>query len=295
VAAQHPRHGRGIDASAASDILEDGRPRLIRLAYRQVRTLSGAGAAGRSAPVDRLAQPLIYTTQTIGEAPGHQASEGRAMRAARQAKGRTKAQADPQVRLGGWLAIPEPLVVEVAGRAGYDWVGLDLQHGAWDLGTAFRGIQLLDLLGVPILVRVSEEDLPLIPRVLDQGASGIVVAMASSPEIVAAAIDRARYAPHGHRSYGGQRLGMRAEPADLAEVRPAIYAMLEDRRGVEAAREIAAVPGLAGLHIGPVDLGLGLGLGRDRSQPAFTAALEAIIAAGHGERLPVVLHAVKPS
>jgi len=218
------------------------------------------------------------------------------MRAARRA--RTKpAEAGPQesVRLGGWLAIPEPLVVEVAGRAGYDWVGLDLQHGAWDLGTAFRGIQLLDLLGMPILVRVSEEDLPLIPRVLDQGAAGIVVAMASSPEIVAAAIDRARYAPHGHRSYGGQRFGMRAEPADLAEVRPAIYAMLEDRRGVEAAREIAAVPGLAGLHIGPVDLGLGLGLGRDRAQPAFTAALEAIIAAGHGERLPVVLHAVKPN
>jgi len=218
------------------------------------------------------------------------------MPAARRAKTKlTGATPQERVRLGGWLAIPEPLVVEVAGRAGYDWVGLDLQHGAWDLGTAFRGIQLLDLLGVPILVRVSEENLPLIPRVLDQNASGIVVAMASSPEIVAAAIDRARYAPHGHRSYGGQRFGMRAEPADLAEVRPAIYAMLEDRRGVEAAREIAAVPGLAGLHIGPVDLGLGLGLGRDRSQPAFTAALEAIIAAGHGERLPVVLHAVNPT
>jgi len=126
---------------------------------------------------------------------------------------------------------------------------------------------------VPILVRVSEEDLPLI-RASSTRRRRIVVAMASSPEIVAAAIDRARYAPHGHRSYGGQRFGMRAEPADLAEVRPAIYAMLEDRRGVEAAREIAAVPGLAGLHIGPVDLGLGLGLGRDRAQPAFTAALE---------------------
>ena len=86
------------------------------------------------------------------------------MRAARRARTRpTQAGPQERVRLGGWLAIPEPLVVEVAGRAGYDWVGLDLQHGAWDLGTAFRGIQLLDLLGVPILVRVSEEDLPLIP------------------------------------------------------------------------------------------------------------------------------------
>ena len=43
-----------------------------------------------------------------------------------------------RVGLGGWLAIPEPLVVEAAGRAGVDWVGLDLQHSAWNLGTAFR-------------------------------------------------------------------------------------------------------------------------------------------------------------
>ncbi len=197
------------------------------------------------------------------------------------------------VRLGGWLALPEPLVVEVAGRAGYDWVGLDLQHGGWDLGTAFRGIQLLDALGVPVLVRVSEDELALIPRVLDQGASGVVVAMASSPELVADAISRARYQPHGRRSYGGQRFGMRPEPADVADVRPAIYAMLEDRRGVAAAHEIAAVDGLAGLHVGPVDLGLGLGLGMDRSAPAFAAALEAIVAAGRAAGIPAVMHAVK--
>jgi 4-hydroxy-2-oxoheptanedioate aldolase len=198
-----------------------------------------------------------------------------------------------QIRLAGWLAIPEPLVVEVAARAGYDWVGLDLQHGGWDLGLAFRGIQLLDALAVPALVRVSEEDLHLIPRVLDHGATGIVLAMASSPEAVAAAIERARYAPHGRRSYGGQRFGLRPEPADLAEVRPAIYAMVEDRHGVAAVGEIAAIPGLAGLHVGPVDLGLGLGLGRDRSGPVFREALEAIVRAGREAGLPVAMHAVR--
>jgi 2-keto-3-deoxy-L-rhamnonate aldolase RhmA len=196
------------------------------------------------------------------------------------------------VRLAGWLALPEPLVVEAAGRAGYDWIGLDLQHGGWDLGTAFRGIQLLDALGVPVLVRVSEDELALIPRVLDQGASGIIVAMASSPDMMADAVARARYQPHGRRSYGGQRFGMRHEPVDLADLRPAIYAMLEDRRGVAAADSIAAVPGLAGLHVGPVDLGLGLGLGSDRSGPGFRAALDAIVAAGRASDIPVVMHAV---
>jgi 2-keto-3-deoxy-L-rhamnonate aldolase RhmA len=185
------------------------------------------------------------------------------------------------------------LVVEVVGRAGYDWVGLDLQHGAWDLGLAFRGIQLLDAIGVPTLIRVSEDELAMIPRLLDQGAAGIVVAMASDPKTIAAAIDRARYAPQGRRSYGGQRYGMRPEPFDLAEIRPAIYAMLEDRRGVAAAAEIAAVSGLSGLHVGPFDLGLGLGLGRDRSGPAFREALETIAGVAQDAGLPVAMHAVK--
>src|SRR4051794_17775027 len=124
-----------------------------------------------------------------------------------------------RIRFGGWLAMPEPLVVEAAVRAGFDWIGLDLQHGAWDLGTAFRGIQLADALGKPVIVRLPDEQLSLIPRILDHGASGVVLAMASEPAVVAAAIERARYQPEGLRSYGGQRYGMRAAPDDPAEIR----------------------------------------------------------------------------
>jgi 2-keto-3-deoxy-L-rhamnonate aldolase RhmA len=188
--------------------------------------------------------------------------------------------------------MPEPLIAEAAGRAGFDWVGLDLQHGAWDLGAAIRGIQILDLLNVRVLVRVTEEDLHLVPRVLDQGASGIVIAMVSGPDAVAATIARSRYQPEGRRSYGGQRYGMRAEPADVTTIRPSVYAMVEGLEGVEHIAEIVAVPGLAGIHVGPVDLGLGLGLGSDRSQPRFIAALEAIVGASHTAGLPVTMHAV---
>jgi len=199
----------------------------------------------------------------------------------------------PTARFGGWLMIPEPLVVEAAAQAGFDWIGIDLQHGTWDVNLAFRGIQLLDAYRIPVLVRVSEIELPLIPRVLDHGASGIVIAMASSPELVAQAVSMARYAPEGSRSYGGQRYGLRAEPGDLATVRPAIHPMLEDARGVAAAREIAAVPGVAGLHIGPADLALGLGLGRERGHPRAQAAFDAIRDAAHAHGQPVAMHAVR--
>jgi 4-hydroxy-2-oxoheptanedioate aldolase len=196
-------------------------------------------------------------------------------------------------RIGGWLMIPDPITVEAAGRAGFDWIGLDLQHGTWDLGTAFRGIQLLDAMGIPVLIRVSELELSLIPRVLDHGASGIVIAMATSPEMVAGAVSMARYAPEGTRSYGGQRYGMRPEPGNVSDVRPLIYPMIEDSRGAAAVGEIARVPGIAGLHVGPVDLGLGMGFGMDRSRSAFTDALRRIVDAAHAADVAAIQHAVR--
>jgi 4-hydroxy-2-oxoheptanedioate aldolase len=194
--------------------------------------------------------------------------------------------------IGLWLSLPEPLIVEAAARARPDWVGLDLQHGAWDLGTAFRGIQLLDALGMPALVRVSEQELELMPRLLDHGAASVVVAMASSAALVEEAVRRARYQPEGVRSYGGQRYGLKSAPNDVSEIRPRIYPMIEDRRGVADIAAIAAVKGIAGLHIGPFDLSLGLGLGRD--DPSFADALRGIVAAGHAAGLPVTMHAVRP-
>jgi 4-hydroxy-2-oxoheptanedioate aldolase len=195
-------------------------------------------------------------------------------------------------KIGLWLSIPEPLIVEAAARAKPDWVGIDLQHGAWDLGTAFRGIQLLDVLETPALVRISEQELELIPRVLDHGASGVVLAMASSAALVEEAVRRARYQPEGVRSFGGQRYGMRPAPDDVSAIRPHVYPMIEDQRGVRDVASIAAVEGISGLHIGPVDLGLGLGLDRDDSR--FADALRSIVASGHAAGLPVTMHAVRP-
>lgn len=194
-------------------------------------------------------------------------------------------------RFGGWLMLPEPLTIEAVARAGYDWIGIDLQHGGFDLGLAFRAIQQLDHLGMPTLVRLSQNELAAVPRLCDQGATGVIIAMIESAEVARQALAEARYQPEGRRSYGAQRYGLRPEPPDVSEVRPLVYAMIEDRGGFEHLEEIAAVPGLAGLHIGPVDLGLGLGLGLDRSDPAWRAAVDRIRDVAHAQGMPVGIHA----
>ena len=195
-------------------------------------------------------------------------------------------------KIGLWLSTPEPLIAEAAARAKPDWVGLDLQHGGWDLGTAFRGIQLLDALGMPAIVArlragARADAPPARPRRFGRrDRHGLLV------ELVEEAVRRARYQPEGVRSYGGQRYGLRHAPSDPAEIRPRVYPMIEDRRGMADVAKIARVKGIAGLHIGPFDLGLGLGVSRE--DPRFARALQSILDAGHAAGVPVTMHAVRP-
>jgi len=193
-------------------------------------------------------------------------------------------------RIGGWLMIPDPIVVEAAAAAGFDWIGIDLQHGAWDLGLAFRGIQLLDALGATAIVRVGRHDIADIPRVCDHGARGVVVAMATGPDLIAEAISMARYPPDGSRSWAGERYGLKARVTGQVAAPPDVFAMIEDPSGFAVVEEIAAVPRVAGLHVGPVDLAMGLGI--EATGPTFDAALQRIVRAGHSAGIPVTMHAV---
>lgn len=149
--------------------------------------------------------------------------------------------------------------LEALAVSGVDFVGVDVQHGAHDFRDAIAAIQLLDILEVESLVRIAELELELIPRYLDFGASGVIVAMIEDAATAERAVSLARYQPDGIRSYGGRRYGLSTEPDDLRQVRPAVYAMIETKAAVERLEEIAAVHGLAGLFVGPVDLALALG------------------------------------
>jgi 4-hydroxy-2-oxoheptanedioate aldolase len=95
--------------------------------------------------------------------------------------------------------------------------------------------------------------------VLDFGASGVIVAMVETPDAARHAVSLTRYQPDGTRSYGGRRHGLSPEPDELRDVRPHVHLMIETRGAIERLDEIAAVPGLAGLFVGPVDLALASG------------------------------------
>lgn len=162
-------------------------------------------------------------------------------------------------RFGVWSMLPSPEAIEALGRSGAAFVGIDAQHGAHGFRDVIDAIRLLDALGVERLVRISELELELIPRFLDFGVDGVIVAMVDNVSVARRAVELARYQPHGSRSYGGRRYGLSPEPDLLVDATPSVHVMIETVEALEALEEIAAVPGITGLFVGPVDLALALG------------------------------------
>lgn len=182
---------------------------------------------------------------------------------------------------GAWVMLREPLVAEVASRAGYDWVCIDLQHGVVGFDDLAGMLQAVSLGGAAPLVRVPWNEDWMIGRALDAGAVGVIVPMVNSPEEAAAAVAACRYAPRGRRSVGPLAAAVRfgddyaRGPADDV----LCIVMIETASAVERADEILSVPGVDAVYVGPADLSLTLGLAPDKDQvdPRFHDALAAVV------------------
>lgn len=159
---------------------------------------------------------------------------------------------------GGWVVGPTVIAPEEYAAAGYDYVGIDVQHSY--LSDADVALMLRRLEHVPIatLVRLPDAAAAPIGRVLDAGADGVIIAMVESAADAAAAVAATRYAPGGIRSFGPLRAGLGLDPAALQD-RASVFAMIETTRGLAAVDEICRVDGLTGIYVGPADLAISMG------------------------------------
>jgi 4-hydroxy-2-oxoheptanedioate aldolase len=189
---------------------------------------------------------------------------------------------------GTWVTQPSTIIVELVARSGSDFVVLDLQHSLLDFQFAAQAIQLLDVLGVESFVRIPFPEIGYLPRLLDYGLQGAIVANVASPEQVSDAVAITRYQPDGTRSYGGQRFGLRPQPERVRTIQPKVYVIVETKPASDALDDIAATPGLAGLVLGPGDLSLALGVEVQEwaTSPIVARAMERV-------RLAAVEHGIE--
>jgi 4-hydroxy-2-oxoheptanedioate aldolase len=185
--------------------------------------------------------------------------------------------------IGSWAAIGNGVPAELMGRAGFDFVALDGQHGGIDWHNMADTLRAVELGGTQTLVRVPWCTADYIMRTLDLGAGGVIVPMVSNAEQAAIAAQACRYPPHGNRSFG--RVRSYYAP-DGEAIEPLCLVMIETAEAMDNLDAIAATPGVDGLFVGPVDLALSLGLGLALQMPEpIFAACDAVIAAAnrHGK------------
>jgi 2-keto-3-deoxy-L-rhamnonate aldolase RhmA/mannose-6-phosphate isomerase-like protein (cupin superfamily) len=149
-------------------------------------------------------------------------------------------------------------VLRILDGAGYDFIGLDCQHGALSEADAAILVGRMARARTALLVRVSANLPSLIGKVLDAGADGVIVPLVDTAEEAEMAVAACRFPPAGARSFGPIREDLPRSPSGLEE-RASCFAMIETPRGVGNAEEICAVQGLDGILVGPADLSIGLG------------------------------------
>lgn len=188
-----------------------------------------------------------------------------------------------ETTLGAWCMMPGAMSAEALGKAGFDWVLIDMQHGCMDYETALSMIRAVDLSDAVPIVRVPWNDPGIIGRALDAGALGVVIPMIQSAADARRAVDACLYPPAGSRSFGPIRVGLRDGPGYFANAnaRVAVIPMIETAQALEEVEQIASTPGVDALFVGPFDLSIALGLppGDNDGDPVFDAAIARIAAA----------------
>jgi len=190
------------------------------------------------------------------------------------------------VLVGGWLTVRSTEIAEALASTGVDWIAADFEHGTLDIGSASEAFVAIERHGVCPIVRLTSMDADQACRALDIGAQGLLVPVVEDPEEFADFARQCLYSPRGTRGTALGRFNRWGEEfSDYHEnFQPVLVPMIETRRGVEAAREIAALDCVDALFFGPYDLSADLGdpgnFESDEFISARTSILDAAEAAG---------------
>ncbi|MFC5278151.1 HpcH/HpaI aldolase/citrate lyase family protein [Halorubrum rubrum] len=226
--------------------------------------------------------------------------------------------------VGGWCALPSPGVAEALATADFDFVTVDTEHSSATTESVENMLRAIEAApgDAEALVRVADAEPARIKRVLDAGPSAIMAPQINSPAAARELVELCRYPPQvgdgaegdaggsadatdstdpadrvdsdgyrGRRGVAGSRASdfgrrldgyLRSGADDIA-----VIAQIETPRAVESAGEIAAVPGIDALFVGPADLSASLGRFGEYDDPAFADAIEETLAAANDEGVPV--------
>lgn len=193
--------------------------------------------------------------------------------------------------IGCWASLSSAISTEVLGLAGFDWLLLDGEHSPNDVISFIPQLMALkDSVSAPI-VRPASNNVVEIKRLLDAGFYNFLVPFIETTEEASAAVAATRYPPQGVRgvsvSQRNNRYGTLPDYFKGINEQICVLVQIESRLGVAEASNIAAVPGVDCVFVGPSDLAAAYGHLGNPGHPAVQGAIAEVFAAAQAAGKPL--------
>ena len=186
-----------------------------------------------------------------------------------------------ETALGFQIRSRSPLIAELAGYLGFDFLYIETEHFACNDESIEEMIRAAQLSDITPLVRITQSDPEIITHILDMGAKGIIMPHLETAEQARKFVDAGKFPPLGHR---GASTSSRAAqfglcPDDLflqkSNQNCLMIGMIETIEGIKNIEEILA-QGIDLIRIGRRDLSLDMRC--KENDPRFIDAMKHVIA-----------------
>jgi len=200
--------------------------------------------------------------------------------------------------VGTWMQIPSPIIAEILSANGYEWVTLDLEHGAFSLNLIPDIIRAIEIHGVIPFIRIAENKSKDIKQALDAGAKGIIAPMIETKKQAEDFISWSSYPPVGTRGIGFSNANLYGKYFDnyFPNINNDLVRIIqiESINALDEIDSIFSVPGLDAAMIGPYDLSGSMNLTGQFDNTDFQKVIHRFQEAANRANLPLGIHIIQP-
>ncbi len=189
--------------------------------------------------------------------------------------------------LGMFHEIGNTAIVEMMGYACLDYVVIDTEHGPSEVESTQNYIKATNAANLTPIVRVKDSQRSTILKMLDVGASGIIIPDVRSVKEVEDIVSYGKYFPIGERGVAPTS-GSKYWYAEYAQKglehlfnvvnrETLIIPQCETKEALENIEEIVKIEGVDGIFVGPYDLSIALGKPGQFEDPEIIEAIQYVL------------------
>ncbi|RSH79492.1 uncharacterized protein EHS24_001544 [Apiotrichum porosum] len=190
--------------------------------------------------------------------------------------------------VGMWLTLPgSALAKTVATIPGFNWILIDAEHGQIVDSHYYDLCQHITAEQISPIIRIPGDEPWMIKRALDSGAHGLMTPMCHNAEIAKRVVQTSKFAPVGTRGCGSpfthQIFGVAEGDYEVTcDDNLLVIVQIESSQGLLNVKEIAEVPGVDVLFVGPFDLAKSMNIkfGSEEHEAGIAKVLAETHAAG---------------